>query len=117
MLCHLAHAGAGVLVLPYNFAATGAALGCVLLAVLAAATAYSLHALAEVRRIVCVTSYAGCVRALLGVRAARMLDGFQIVYMAGALVAMLRIVLDQLEAVAPSSWLATVLLLWLQTKA
>jgi amino acid permease len=93
-------------VLPFEFAQTGWLLAASLLAVLAGANVYSLHALSEVRRASCATTYTGCVRVLLGARAARCVDAFQCIYMLGALVATLRILLDQLAAVAPSAFVA-----------
>ena len=104
--------GTAVLVLPHEFAQTGWGLALLLLVCLAGANVFSLHALAEARRAARATSYAACVRALLGARAAFALDIVQVIYMLGALISMMRILLDQLASVAgPSPW-ASVALLW-----
>jgi amino acid permease len=95
----LLRAGTGVLVLPFNLSQSGWALGTALLAALAAATTYSLHALSEVQRVTRVATYSGCVRALLGVAASRALDAVQVLYMTGVLITMLRIILDQLSSI------------------
>jgi amino acid permease len=103
MLLSAAATGTGILVLPYEFAQTGWLLAFAVLAALAAASVCSLNALSEVRRASCATTYTGCVRVLLGARAARCVDAFQAVYMLGALIATLGILLDQLATVAPSA--------------